>query len=122
MKVTLLLRCRIAGSQSRKMLKPVVAGNGRIKPLYALVNGKPEHHPEGVYQLRYKVNGRRVYETLGADAAEVGDGENKVVIAVNAEGKYTKLVGEEIDNALVGYFEPDTRWADLDDFAFPGRR
>jgi integrase/recombinase XerD len=70
MKVTLLLRCRLAEGASRKMLKPVYAANGKLKPLFALVNGKPEHHPEGVYQLRYQVNGRRVFETLGSDPAE----------------------------------------------------
>ena len=36
------------------------------KPLYELVNGKPEHHPEGVYHLCYcREDGRRAYEAVG---------------------------------------------------------
>jgi hypothetical protein len=34
---------------------------GKLKPLYAVVNGKPEHHPEGVYNLRYVKASKRVW-------------------------------------------------------------
>src|ERR1700730_4524422 len=32
---------------------PVWETKGRLKPLWARVGGKAEHHPEGVYALRY---------------------------------------------------------------------
>jgi len=28
------------------------------------VRGKPEHHPEGVYHIRYRVNGKPVWEKV----------------------------------------------------------
>jgi hypothetical protein len=34
--------------------RPVVTGNGRLKPLYALVSGKEEKDPEGRYRLSAK--------------------------------------------------------------------
>ena len=43
------------------------AANRRLKPLHAVVNGNPEHHPEGVYNLRYLDGRRRVWEPVGND-------------------------------------------------------
>gem|GEM_PF-268397 len=67
--VNLLLRIRETdGKRSYKC--PVIAANGKLKPLYAVVNGKPEHHPEGVYCLRYSKSGKRVWEEVGKDAGK----------------------------------------------------
>jgi len=67
MKVRLYLRVRLADG-NRKYTDPLYAANGRVKPFYALVNGNAEHHPEGVYYLRYLEQGKRVWEHVGADA------------------------------------------------------
>ena len=32
------------------------------------MNGKPEYHPEGVYNLRYVKAGKRVWDAMGTDA------------------------------------------------------
>ena len=56
---------------SRPHCPPVYSGNHKIKPQYALVNGKPEHHPEGVYYLRYSAGGKRHWELVGSDATLV---------------------------------------------------
>jgi hypothetical protein len=40
----------------------VYAANGKLKPLCAFVDGKQEHHREGVYHLRYLKAGKRVWE------------------------------------------------------------
>ncbi len=39
---------------------PVYSSNGKLKPLYAVVDGKPAHQPEGIYNLRYLKAGKRV--------------------------------------------------------------
>ena len=49
-------------------LDPIESANGKLKPFYAIVDGKPEHHPEGNYFLRYAKNGKRVWERVGNDA------------------------------------------------------
>ena len=67
MKVRLYIRVRLPDG-SRQYADPVYLSNGKPKPLYALVDGKPEHHPEGVYHLRYcRADGKRAYEAVGND-------------------------------------------------------
>ena len=53
MKVRLYLRVRLDNG-TRQYVNPVYAAHGKLKPFYASVGGKPEHHPEGVYHLRYR--------------------------------------------------------------------
>jgi hypothetical protein len=38
---------RIKQDQRYPFVPAVSAGNNKLKPFYALVNGQPEHHPEG---------------------------------------------------------------------------
>jgi hypothetical protein len=53
---------------SRPFLNPVLSGNNKLKPLYPVVDGKPEHHPEGSYFLRYAgADGKRVWRPVGND-------------------------------------------------------
>jgi hypothetical protein len=65
--VRLKIRVRLA-SGSRAYVDPVFSPNGKLKPLYAVVDGKPEHHPEGIYNLRYLKAGKRVWHAVGTDA------------------------------------------------------
>ena len=44
--VRLKIRVRLCNG-NRAYLDPVFSSNGKLKPLYAVVLGKPEHHPEG---------------------------------------------------------------------------
>lgn len=44
--VRLKLRVRLSDG-SRPFLDHVLSANGKLKPLYAVVDGKAEHHPEG---------------------------------------------------------------------------
>ena len=40
-------------------------GKGKIRPEYALIDGKAEHHPEGVYALRFADGAKRVWVSVG---------------------------------------------------------
>jgi hypothetical protein len=64
--VRLKIRVKLP-SGSRAYVDPVFSSNNKLKPLYGLVDGKPRHHPEGVYHLRYVKGGRRVWESVGND-------------------------------------------------------
>jgi hypothetical protein len=44
--VRLRIRVRLPDG-SRPYLDPVTSSNRKLKPLYAVVDGEPEHHPEG---------------------------------------------------------------------------
>jgi hypothetical protein len=59
MKVRIKIRVRLSDG-TYLFLDPIDSANGKLKPFYAIVDGKPEHHPEGNYFLRYAKNGKRV--------------------------------------------------------------
>lgn len=64
------LYLRIRSAEGRWVYaRAVVGSNKRIKPLHAMVDGKPEHRPEGVYHLRYAFNGKRIWQAVGTDAS-----------------------------------------------------
>jgi hypothetical protein len=65
--VRLKIRVRLSNG-SRAYMDPVFSSNGKLKPLYAVVLGKREHHPEGIYNLRYVKAGKRVWDAVGTDA------------------------------------------------------
>jgi hypothetical protein len=69
-KVVLLLRIRL-GDGERVYAKPAIAKNGKIKPLAADIDGKVDDHPEGVYVLRYRDEGRVTYRQVGTDSDAV---------------------------------------------------
>ena len=47
---------------------PVVYDSkSRLRPFWCLVNGIPEHHPEGVYYHRFKRDRKWVWMSLGTD-------------------------------------------------------
>jgi hypothetical protein len=85
--VRLKIRVRLSDG-SRPFLDPVPAPKGRLKPLCAIVNGTPEHHPEGVYFLRYAKNNKRVWEAVGDDAQIALDAKRRKerVLAAIAAG------------------------------------
>jgi hypothetical protein len=65
--VTLYLRIKTADGK-KPFCKPVYLAKGRLKPLYAFVDGEPEHRPEGVYYMRFGADsGKQPMVPLGTD-------------------------------------------------------
>src|SRR3984893_16286889 len=64
-KVTLLIRIRVG--KRYPFAEPVYSANGELKPLCAMVDGRPEHHREGTYHLRYH---RKIHPSVGNHADE----------------------------------------------------
>jgi hypothetical protein len=69
MKAHLYIRIKMQDG-SRPFCEPVYSANRKLKPGYAVVHGKPGHHHEGVYHLRYLRGEKRVWESVGTDAQE----------------------------------------------------
>jgi hypothetical protein len=69
MKVRLYIRIKLKDG-GRPFCDPVYAKNHQLVPSAALVHGKQEIHPEGVYHLRYLRDGKRVWESVGKDSQE----------------------------------------------------
>ena len=83
---TVKVYCRIAQPDGSYPYKPAVYGkNHQISAGYALVDKKPQHHPEAVYYLRYSdAAGKQVWERVGTDDAVVDDARNRRVTALKA--------------------------------------
>jgi hypothetical protein len=64
--VRLKIRVRLPHG-SRAYLDPAYSPNGKLKPLYAVVDGKAVYQPEGVYSFRYLKGGARVWQPVGSD-------------------------------------------------------
>jgi len=64
--VKLYLRVRLPDG-TYPYLKAVFASNGRIRPHYAIHEGKPVHFPDSSYHLRYQVGGKRIWEPVGSE-------------------------------------------------------
>jgi integrase len=47
----------------------MLSANGRIRPDWAVVNGREERHPEGSYYLEWREGTKRVRLSIGKDAA-----------------------------------------------------
>ena len=65
---TATLYIRITKNGKSSFCKPVYQSKGRLKPQYAMVNGEPEHHKEGVYHVRFGADGgKQQYALVGKD-------------------------------------------------------
>ena len=79
-KVTLMRNCKTPKGWHR--YEAAFSGNGRLRPGYALVDGKPAHFPEGRYELRFYEGSKVKYLNAGTDAAQ----------ALAARDKHAKLL------------------------------
>ena len=58
---------RVQTSKGLRYCPVVLSANGRVKPDFVKVSGRPEHHPEGAYYLEWRENGRRIRLSVGKD-------------------------------------------------------
>src|SRR5271169_3617121 len=53
-----------------KYCKPVMGRNNKIKPHWALVNGKPEQHPEGNFYISYRDGKKKIWKKIGPNPSD----------------------------------------------------
>ncbi len=64
------LYIRIRSTDGKDMyVDPAWNKNHTLREGYAVVKGKPEHHPEWTYYLRHAKDGKRVWSSVGKNAA-----------------------------------------------------
>jgi integrase/recombinase XerD len=61
---------RVLTQKGKRYCSVVLAANGRVKPDFVLVDGKPERHPEGAYYLEWYEGSKRKRLSVGKDAQE----------------------------------------------------
>ena len=84
---TLFLRVTLPNGK-RPYLKPVLLANKRLRPHYALRDGKAEHFPDGVYWLRHTVNQKATFTRIGPspEQAMARQREHEAGLAATAAG------------------------------------
>ena len=111
-------RCTSASPRTARssFCKPVYQSKGRLKPQYAMVNGEPEHHKEGVYYVRFGADGgKQQFVLVGKDPYValdkleekkrwLRDRERQVVpqTPVNSKPQTSKL---SMDDAVEQYYK-----------------
>jgi hypothetical protein len=58
------------GSGKWRFCPAAQSPNGRVRPDYVIVEGKPELHKEGAYYIDWYQNGKRRRESVGKNAAD----------------------------------------------------
>jgi len=54
--------------EGRRYCPAILAANGRVKPNWVLVDGKPEKHESGIYYLEWREDGKRKRLSVGIDS------------------------------------------------------
>jgi hypothetical protein len=107
--VRLKIRVRLADG-SRPYLDPVLSSNGKLKPLYAVVGGKPERRPEGSYFLRYAREGKRVWEGVGSDPQLAMIAKLKREKSLEAKAAGVELVEDKPQRKMTSLTEAVTEY------------
>ena len=58
---------RVQTSKGLRYYPVVLSPNGRVKPVFVIVNGRPERHSEGGVLLEWREKGRRIRLSVGKD-------------------------------------------------------
>jgi integrase len=89
-----------------------LSANGRVKPDWVLVNGKPERHPEGSYNLEWYEGSKRVRISVGKDAADANAARFRKEAELNAVNHGVPVTpsekntaGRSLSNAIEHYLE-----------------
>src|SRR5450756_566511 len=97
-RVNLTRRVQLGGKD--RYCPVVMSANGRVKPGWVIVDGKPEHFPSGTYYIDWTVQGKRERTAVGTDAAQAFARKLR---------KETELMAEARGIALVPQVELDKR-------------
>ena len=95
--VNLTKRVEVAGQF--RYCQPVYSENGRIKQDWVLVNGKPEHHKEGSYWLRWRENGRQIRISVGKSASNALAQQHRQVQVLRSKALGIEVAEPESSNA-----------------------
>src|ERR1017187_2761955 len=95
-KVNLSKYVNIGGDQWR-FCQVVVSANGRIKPDYVIVAGKPELHREGAYYIEWYEKGTRRRRLVGKNAIEAHAKQQRRIQLARNEALGIQVVREKED-------------------------
>jgi integrase/recombinase XerD len=85
---------RILTSKGLRYCPVVLSANGRVKPDWVLVNGKPERHTEGAYYIEWSEGAKRARLSVGKDASDASARRQRKEAELNAVNNGAAIVPE----------------------------
>jgi hypothetical protein len=71
------------------------SGNGRIRPDYVLIEGKPQFHKEGAYYIEWYIDGKRYRESVGKNGNEAFAAAKRKSQVLRNQALGLEIVGED---------------------------
>ena len=93
---------RVLTTKGPRYCPVVLSANGRVKPDVVLVNGKPEHHPEGNYYIEWREGSKRVRLSVGKSAADAGARRMRKEAEINAVNNGATIVSDSSSGHSLG--------------------
>jgi integrase/recombinase XerD len=93
--LTKYVKVRGAASETWRFCPVVPTSNGRIRPDYVLIDGRPELHREGAYYIEWYRDGRRYRESVGKSPSEAFAAAERKVQVLRNQALGIEVVGEQ---------------------------
>jgi hypothetical protein len=93
--LTKYVKLRGAASEKWRFCPVVRTGNGRIRPDYVLIDGRPELHKEGAYYIEWYLDGRRYRESVGKNPSEAFAFAERKALVLRNQALGIEIVGED---------------------------
>jgi integrase len=89
------------GQDGWRFCPVVLTAKGQVRPDLVIVNGKEERHPEGVYYLEWRENGKRIRRPAGRDATDANSQRLAKEAELNAINNGVTVVPQAGDNRVM---------------------
>src|ERR1017187_1295116 len=86
------------GPRDWRFCRVVLGARGQVRPDLVIVTGKEERHPEGVYYLEWRENGKRIRRPAGRDATDANNQRLAKQAELNAINKGVAGMAESGDS------------------------
>ena len=93
--LTKYVKVRGAASETWRFCPVVYTSNGRIRPDYVLIDGRPELRKEGAYYIEWYRDGRRYRESVGKSPSEAFAAAERKAQVLRNQALGIEIVGEQ---------------------------
>ena len=89
------------GPKDWRFCRVVLTARGQVRPDLIIVNGKEEKHPEGVYYLEWREDGKRIRRPVGRDATDANNQRIAKAAELNAINAGITVMPEPGDSRVL---------------------
>src|SRR5271168_3486411 len=93
--LTKYVKVRGTVSETWRFCPVVRTGNGRVRPDYVLIDGRPELHKEGAYYIEWYLDGKRYRESVGKNPSEAFAVAARKTLVLRNQALGSEIVGAD---------------------------